>query len=547
MGHRVSTHLTPQEESNIAEAPATNNNRRRNSMELCQNKKRAATITFATILLCSAASNNHFTIAATSHAGFASCPRTHPTISSSSVRASSAQCPEVESSTSPMSLLSFQFREKVEEGPSTTTATDHTSLESQSSTGKYVTRQGIPMSPVIIRQPDLTRKSSALHTSDPSFAALYDAEETTIVGGRSRRNSSISSNRLKTIHYNDALLNRILDGRKSSSPRWRKRTRRAAASLGFNVKKPKRNRRVENSIRMTPTPILTKFSGGALPPSPVGLYSLRRPVPPLYSTSSNADTKNEKKIKQKKQKKPLFERFRKRKRRRQLTNEQYQNAKLEWATRYTSISTLRSTFGTNRNRLWGDFDPSTTRKLYNTLLPRAILGLYEMGLWSPRDLAPLAYEARLAAKKYARERCVIHGRVVAMLYDGFRSWRDWGTWSVEGMSWEQVWYKYEIQVLDEMGDDVTEEEVTGQICLRILERSCITNERINRLLLGQEDMKNAKEETTKKNGKRRNADRYLEMIASKLEMDMQELMDMNNATSSPQWMPLWPSKLQYRE
>ena len=41
----------------------------------------------------------------------------------------------------------------------------------------------------------------------------------------------------------------------------------------------------------------------------------------------------------------------------------------EWITRYTTLNGLRAAFGENRNKLWGDLDPTTTRKLYKSLLP----------------------------------------------------------------------------------------------------------------------------------------------------------------------------------
>ena len=280
-----------------------------------------------------------------------------------------------------------------------------------------------------------------------------------------------------------------------------------------------------------------------------------------------------------------------------LTNEEKEQAKLQWAAKYTSLHTLRQTFGRNRNKLWGDFDSKTTRKLYHTLLPRALLGLYDIGLWSPKELAPLAYEARLAAKKYARERCVVPSRVMAMFYDGFRMWRDWGTWSVEGMSWEQVWDKYETQILEEMmedcrddksrsinlscgedddGSDIDEyciidlnessvqEEITAQICLRILERSCATNGMVDKLFLEDEDenetniigIERSKDDSgtdfsdnkrkrklhrvfdsskpnvnrnshRRKRRRRRNAERDLAKIRIRLEKDIQDLLQSN--------------------
>lgn len=167
-----------------------------------------------------------------------------------------------------------------------------------------------------------------------------------------------------------------------------------------------------------------------------------------------------------------------------LDDDEYEQRKMEWAKRYTDVETLRDTFGTNRNQLWGDLDPETTRRLYHTLLPRALMGLYDMGLMRPHELAPLAYEARNAAKKYARERCIVPGRVFSMAYDGFRSLRDYGQWNSDGLSWEQVWDKYEQQIIDEFDfEDDEDDELTKQICLRILESSCRTNAALDKLLL----------------------------------------------------------------
>ena len=51
--------------------------------------------------------------------------------------------------------------------------------------------------------------------------------------------------------------------------------------------------------------------------------------------------------------------------------------------------------------------------------------------------------ARLAAKKYARERSRVPSHIGSMLYDNFRTWRRYGKWTASGTTWEQVWNKYE--------------------------------------------------------------------------------------------------------
>jgi hypothetical protein len=247
---------------------------------------------------------------------------------------------------------------------------------------------------------------------------------------------------------------------------------------------------------------------------------------------------------------------------------EYERRKAVWAAKYTSVSTLRKSFGTNKNRIWGDFDASNTRKLYHTLLPRALLELrvlkdglmscdeegeessgsnnndnkrksrhWHQRLWQRKEslvarndsingddaiymddidsitylqqelkeLAPLAFRARLAAKQYARERSMLPARIGSMLYDGYRSWKKYGKWKSTGMTWEQVWNKYEDQVLKEAmiempessvdhsttatverldaTEDLDDEELTARICLRILERSVVTNDAIDRLFL----------------------------------------------------------------
>jgi hypothetical protein len=127
-----------------------------------------------------------------------------------------------------------------------------------------------------------------------------------------------------------------------------------------------------------------------------------------------------------------------------------------------------------------------------------------MGLSDVDELAPLAYQARMAAKKYARERSRLPGRIGSMVYDGWRQWRRYGKWKFDGMTWEQIWDKYENQILretvggewdgeDERSDDVimqgsqlgelNDKDLTAKICLRILERSVVTNEMIDKLFL----------------------------------------------------------------
>lgn len=176
----------------------------------------------------------------------------------------------------------------------------------------------------------------------------------------------------------------------------------------------------------------------------------------------------------------------------------YQRRKQEWMTRYTTLNGLRDAFGGNRNKLWGDLDPVTTRKLYKSLLPTALCELVlDLGV-PPEELAPLAYAARKAAKLYARERSRVPARIAAGAYDGFRQLQRYGKFQPSGMSYDQVWDKYRRQTYLEKGngDDSSiatrqslpssawsEEELVARTCMKIIESSCRTNPRIDQLAL----------------------------------------------------------------
>jgi hypothetical protein len=167
-----------------------------------------------------------------------------------------------------------------------------------------------------------------------------------------------------------------------------------------------------------------------------------------------------------------------------------------WLARYGSVTALQATFGTAPP--FGDLSPEQTRSLYHTLLPRSLLGLHEMGLMRPEELAPLAYEARIAAKEYARSRCVVTGRVLTAAFDQYRSLRDRrrpaaGSGS---LSWDEIWQKYEEQIVQEecaaarngtrsaaKRSTQDAEGLSMRIYLRILERSCATNQAFDSLFL----------------------------------------------------------------
>lgn len=209
-----------------------------------------------------------------------------------------------------------------------------------------------------------------------------------------------------------------------------------------------------------------------------------------------------------------------------------QRRKDEWAKRYTSVEGLRETFGSNKNKLWGDLDAPTARRLYKTLLPAALCELVlDLGV-TAEELAPLAYQARKAAKLYARERCHVPARFAAIVYDGLRQWKQYGKFQPGGMSYEQIWDKYYNQWV---GAGASEEEIVAKTCRTILEKSCRTNERIDRWLLSSSPsspksrgdfIRDAIRVPDKKDWERRKrGDMLLREIAHTLEMDFRKLID----------------------
>ena len=217
-------------------------------------------------------------------------------------------------------------------------------------------------------------------------------------------------------------------------------------------------------------------------------------------------------------------------RKKRLEELQKQRRRNRWMKRYGTVEALQQTFGTGPP--WGDLSPTQTRSLYHTLLPRSLLALNEMGLSvTAEDLAPLAYEARIAAKEYARTRCIWTGRVGVFIFDQYRSLRDKGQLiqpgSSSSMSWEEIWSKYEKQIIEEHDAATTtteqgkkkkkkkkeldEDELMMQTYMRILERSCSTNQTFDNLFLKEEDGSGG-------------GDISLASIASQLEHDVRAIL-----------------------
>jgi hypothetical protein len=138
-------------------------------------------------------------------------------------------------------------------------------------------------------------------------------------------------------------------------------------------------------------------------------------VPVLWTGSNNNNNKDDDNNKKKER---LFidpneteekkEESGRRARKAQEKRQEYARRRALWAEKYGSLEALKKRFGSGPP--WGDLSPPQTRTLYHTLLPRSLLGLYELEVMKPEELAPLAYEARVAAKQYARSRCILPGR-----------------------------------------------------------------------------------------------------------------------------------------
>jgi hypothetical protein len=173
---------------------------------------------------------------------------------------------------------------------------------------------------------------------------------------------------------------------------------------------------------------------------------------------------------------------------------EYEQRRQQWMERYGSLEALQSTFGTG-----ADLSPEQTRRLYHALLPRSLLGLYEWELMNPEELAPMAYHARIAAKQYARSRSVWYARAFTALVDQYRNLRGQlgDNHKSASMTWEQIWSKYEAQIVREECAHVLEtddtnkkkkiefqdHDLTMRIYLRILEKSCATNQAFDQMFL----------------------------------------------------------------
>jgi len=285
----------------------------------------------------------------------------------------------------------------------------------------------------------------------------------------------------------------------------------------------------------------------------------RRPRWNIFEPDRQQQDQQQEQDRQQQQQQQQQQRWRKQRRQRSraavaLNEEEYARRKQEWADRYATLDGLRATFGSNKNKIYGDLDATTTRKLYKSLLPTAVCELVldlnmnmnmnmnrdNCHVVCPEELAQLAFEARKAAKLYARERCHVPARLLAKSYDGFRALKRYGRFQTEGMSYDQVFDKYyqrqQNRIDDDDEKDWTEEDIVTRTCMQILESACRTNPLIDQMTLKkkQKRKRNNKKKNLNNNNNNNDNDNDsseredLEKIAQTLEEDVRKLLDPYN-------------------
>jgi hypothetical protein len=88
------------------------------------------------------------------------------------------------------------------------------------------------------------------------------------------------------------------------------------------------------------------------------------------------------------------------------------------------------------------------------------------------------------------------------------------------MSYDQIWEKYSQLILEE-DEDLMDNDVTAKICVKILEKACQTNERIDKWILRNGEWKDMKEQ-----------ERDLESITSQLEQDVRDILSPKKVAST---------------
>lgn len=149
---------------------------------------------------------------------------------------------------------------------------------------------------------------------------------------------------------------------------------------------------------------------------------------------------------------------------------------------FLSVSGLENRFG--EKKCWHN-DVSNmegTRRIYHQLLPTYV-NTYKKE-YNVEELAQMASNARTSAKLYTRDISPSYIRWWSAFYDGFRHWKTYGKWSSKGMSYDEIWKKYETQVLRSLSQKnitLTPEMVRRCTAELILQKACTTNTKIDRL------------------------------------------------------------------
>jgi hypothetical protein len=142
-----------------------------------------------------------------------------------------------------------------------------------------------------------------------------------------------------------------------------------------------------------------------------------------------------------------------------------------------TIESLRRRYG-HRKSVLGDWSLKETRKFYQ-LHTKSLQ--VDTSLGSLEERARIAAEARIALRLYARERCHVHGRIFAEIYDGIRHVNVYGYWSSNGMRWEEIKLKYTQEAERTLGPNSSPELKTIYMCERILDKASSTNSVVDQL------------------------------------------------------------------
>ena len=203
----------------------------------------------------------------------------------------------------------------------------------------------------------------------------------------------------------------------------------------------------------------------------------------------------------------------------------------------TSIEQLRRRYGTSKS-FWGEWSCSETRRFYRQQLPVSLQIDGMMGL-SLEERARLAAEARHALRIYTRERCVLHGRLLAMLYDGVRHVQTFGYWRNSGMTWQEVQAKYRRRAVEMLGEGASEEEVNQLVYELIVEKACETNQIFDqaaaaRLECTHEGCRLLGNAKSSSSAEGEELERIVDDIVASSPSQLQRLLDLNKPSPSMQ-------------